>query len=188
MLRDVYLHGEMRRLFGPVFRLDVASPAEAVRALGCVVDGFKRHLSERARAGQNYRVRVGKNTIGEKELPIGSPDSASPIHITPVVSGAKSGLFGVIAGVALFVAGFFTGGATWYGMAMMAGGAALAAAGAMQMLAPKPQTSSRSDSNGNKSHIYGSVDNVSAQGAPIVMRYGKSREGSTIISAGIRTV
>ncbi|MFG5121654.1 tail assembly protein, partial [Methylorubrum sp. POS3] len=44
MLRTVHLYGGMAEQFGPSFRLAVRSLAEAVRALGCQLPGFRQAI------------------------------------------------------------------------------------------------------------------------------------------------
>ena len=89
MLRDIVLHGSLRRRFGTCFRMDVVSPVEAVRALIVQLKGFRQHLRE-----GNFRVIRGPRKTGhaldldQLNLGLGATDE---IHIVQVVAGAASG-------------------------------------------------------------------------------------------------
>jgi predicted phage tail protein len=156
MYRTIHLHGALGEEFGRSFRLHVANPAEAVRALCTQLQGFERAL----RDGGAYRVVIGKapdqgRVIGMskpkartdaevmKEAKLVGPHLGAPwragedaLHIVPVVQGRKSGGSGIgkiIMGLVLVVATIFTAGAAGAlaGVVIGAEGAAGAFAGAM---------------------------------------------------------
>jgi predicted phage tail protein len=123
--KRVRLDGRLGALFGREHDLAVGSVAEAVRALGILLPGFQRHLAD---APARYAVFVGKENIGAEQLHY--PSGRDVIRIVPIPAGSKrAGLFQVVVGVVLVVAGFFTGGSTW-GPAMMVLGASMAISGA----------------------------------------------------------
>ena len=62
VLREVRLYGALGREFGRVFRLAVATPAEAVRALIAVLPGFERAFIGRD-GRQGYHVFVGRSAL-----------------------------------------------------------------------------------------------------------------------------
>ena len=140
-----------------------------------MVPGFERELMTAKDRGIRYAVFVGKRNISEKQLE--HPSSVHDIRIAPVVSGSKAGgLFQTIAGVALAVVGgamMFFGNP--YGVSLMALGIGLALGGISQMISPQPATRLQSyDFNG--------ADNVTQQGGPVPLLYGRMRVGSTVIS------
>ena len=65
-LRRVILYGHLRKRFGKEFLLAVESPAEAIRALCTVIDGFRAHMLKYSEPG--YRVLVGGEVRGKDEL------------------------------------------------------------------------------------------------------------------------
>lgn len=121
MIRDVYLYGAAGKRFGRHFRLDVASPFEAVRALIVLRPG----LREVIRQGQ-WRVIVGsphiKNAI---QVHTGGMNlGALPLHLVPATgaAGGDGSVGKIAAGVVLIGASIVTA-----GLAAPAGFAALGA-------------------------------------------------------------
>jgi len=180
-MKTVRLYGRLGARFGRVHRLAVASAREAVHALCITVPGFENYLRE---PGHSYAVFNGRENIGLDQL--GHPAGRSDIRIAPVPAGAKrAGLFQVVLGIVLVVAGFFTGGLTW-GAALMLGGAALALSGAMLMLSPQSTGSAAADSVDNQaSYAFNGPVNTVAQGNPVPLAYGEVICGSCVISGGI---
>lgn len=186
-IRTIRLYGKLGAQFGRVHRLAVRSTAEAVRALCVMIPGFERELNESKDNGVAYAVFIGKRNIGAENLqePTGNDD----IRIAPIVGGRKSGgIFQVVVGVVLVIAGFFTGGATWGPALMMAGGA-MALSGAMMMLSPQAKSQSADDNkDGTRaSYNFNGPVNTSAQGKPVPLLYGEMITGSAVISGGIWT-
>ncbi|MCL8343269.1 tail assembly protein, partial [Pseudomonas mosselii] len=88
----------------------------------------------------------------------------------------------------LVVAGVFTGGlSSGVGVAMMAGGAALALGGVVQMLSPTAKTGSldRNEDGNNPSYGFGSAVTTIAQGNPYPVLYGEREIGGAIESGGV---
>lgn len=180
-LKTVKLYGKLGAKFGRVHHLAVGSAAEAVRALCVLLPGFESHL---ANAPGGYTVFYGKQNLATDQLK--HPSGSDDIRIAPVPAGAKNGgIFQVVVGIVLVVAGFFTGGATW-GPAMMAMGAGMAVSGAMMMLSPQPGGSAAADSAGNNpSYAFNGAVNTEAQGNPVPLLYGELIVGSAVVSGGV---
>ena len=113
VLREVRLYGRLGREFGRVFRLAVATPAEAVQALRAVLPGFERALlGPGGRAA--YHVLVGRGEarrdLGEADL-VAPVAAAEPIRLVPVIEGAKrQGLGQTILGATLIFLSWGIGG------------------------------------------------------------------------------
>jgi predicted phage tail protein len=154
-----------------------------MHALTVMVPGFEQYLRD---APQQYAVFNGRENLAVEQL--GHPSGQADIRIAPVPSGSKrAGLFQVIVGVVLIVAGFFTGGTTW-GPAMMVMGAGMALSGAMLMLSPQTTgTSSEDGTNNRASYAFNGAVNTVAQGNPVPILYGELIVGSCVISGGIFT-
>lgn len=173
-LKTVKLYGHLGKKFGKSFQLAVNTPAEAVRALGTIIPGFKEYFRQYSEPG--FHIFLGKVDIGQEE--IHNTSSSEVIKIVPVTHGS-GGFFKVIIGVALMVV---TNGS--FGLSMVLSGIS-----EMLFSAPKP------DKFGNKnekpenqpSYIFNGVVNTSAQGNPVPLCYGKMRIGSQVISAGLTT-
>lgn len=182
-LKTIRLYGKLGTKFGRVHQLAVANAAEAVHALCVLLPGFESHL---ANAPGGYTVFYGKQNLATDQLK--HPSGSDDIRIAPVPAGAKSGgIFQVVVGVVLIVAGYFTFGATsGIGMAMIAGGAGMAMSGAMMMLSPQPKGSASADSSANNpSYAFNGAVNTEAQGNPVPLLYGELIVGSAVISGGV---
>lgn len=193
MLRNVHLHGEAGDLFGRVFRLDVSSLAEAVRAIGCQVKGFREYLRNNSfRCVRGPNLDVGFE-LGEDDIEFGL--GRSDLHIVPVVEGSGgkgSGIGKIIAGVLL------AGVAVWTAPSIMAGahvgiaalagtpgvvmGLGLVSAGVSQLL------SAQAKPDDKKSDSFGFSGSIATaqQGDVIPLIYGRVMvKNPRVISAGI---
>jgi predicted phage tail protein len=191
-MRKVILRGELGKLFGRVHWFDVKTPAEAVRALCANFPGFEQHLVTSDPEQVRYRVGADRRRVEPDQLH--DPLGAEAISITPVLAGAGSGFWSVLAGVALIgltiaTGGFggaaIIGGITWAGV--VGGlGAALVLGGISQMLAPQPETpQGMGDRERKASYLFDGPVNTTAQGYPVPVGYGRLIIGSAVISGGI---
>ena len=183
MLKTIRLYGKLGYRFGRVHRMDVASPAEAVRALCSQLKGLKQFLVE-AKGG--YGVFIGKRNIGEGELR--DPSGNEDIRIAPFAAGAKSDFVQIIAGIVLVVVGAVL---TYFGIAagppLMQMGFAMIIGGVVQMLIPQPKVSGPNDKAVNEASTqFSGPVNTQAQGNIVPVMYGGPViVGSAVISAGI---
>lgn len=179
--KTILLGGSLGRKFGRIHRLYVSCAAEAIRALTVLFP----EMAPKIRDG-HYVVFSGKDSLSPEQLR--QPSGIDVIRIVPTIAGRKNGgLFTVIVGVVLIVAGFFTGGATW-GPAMMMAGAGLAISGAVMMLAPQTAVTDALDSPENQaSYMFNGTVNTEAQGNPVPLPYGEIICGSAVISGGIHS-
>ncbi|AYX28491.1 MULTISPECIES: tail assembly protein [pseudomallei group] len=183
-VRDIRLHGALGAKFGRHHRYVIKSPRDAIKALCSMVRGFERELMTSRDRGITYAVFVGKRNISESELAYPSGDAS--VRIAPVVSGSKAGgLFQTIAGVALAAVGGVTAflGNPFAGQMMLLG-ASMALGGVAQMLSPHA-TAANGSSNRKQSYYFNGAENVTAQGGPVPLIYGRIRAGSTVASEGI---
>lgn len=176
-LKTIRLYGKLGAKFGRVHRLAVANAAEAVRALCVMLPGFESHMFN---APGGYAVFYGRENVGAEAL--GHPAGKDDIRIAPIPAGAKQGgLFAVIVGVVLVVAGAITA-----NPALMMAGAAMAIGGAVMMLSPQPSAAESADSANNRSsYAFNGPVNTEAQGNPVPLLYGELIVGSAVISGGV---
>lgn len=178
MLRTVKLYGELGKRFGREHRLDVATPAEAIRALTANFPEFERAVIDHP---HGFHVLAGRDDRGSTEsikLPVGADDI---IKIVPATAGSKQGLLQTIIGATLIVIGVFTG-QFW----LVQIGASLALGGIAQMLTPVPKApSAGQDGKTQQSYIFSGPLNTSVQGGPVPIGYGRMIIGSTVISQGL---
>ena len=200
MLRTIHLHGRLGDKFGKEFRFDVATAAEAVRALATNFNEFLLELQE-----GSYEVVRG-NYFGDDPIWLDESEVAefklghADLHIVPHIEGSKNARAGgslkIILGVALIgvaVAGaFFTGGmslgmmgTTIPGLGISFGnvamvGVALILAGVARLLTPTQQ-----NPNEQASFLLNGPGNSYAQGNPVPLVYGEVIVGSQLISGSI---
>ena len=176
----VRFYGDLKQ-FGAVFKLDIGSVSEAVRALVTQIPGLREHIEK-----GSYKVRVDGRYIGNDDV---QTVVNSTLHFTPVVQGAGKNLAAIgqiVVGIVMIVASFYTGGAT--AMAYFASGAGMILGGVAQLLTKMPSMDSMSDSDDLKSSSFSNLDNMTAQGAPVPLIYGKMMVGSKVLSQGVRSV
>lgn len=179
-LRTVKLYGPMRRRFGREYRLNVSSPAEAIRALCVQIPGFKQYLAESKAAGLAFAVFIGKRNITKDGLhdPVGDDE----IRIAPIIEGSKrGGILNIILGIVLIVVGVYTA-----NPGLVVNGAVMVVGGVVQMLAPQPKgLGAKDDPNNQPSYSMNGAVNTQAQGNPVPLPYGRLIVGSALISGGI---
>jgi predicted phage tail protein len=207
MIRDIYLHGAVGRAHGRHFRLDVASPAEAVRALIMLRPPLRTALREGF-----WRVIVGTPHIANA-VPldfIGMRLGNQPMHLVPATppAGGDDGksIGTIIVGVALIgaamvfapiaAAGFGAAmattafmGVTYGSIALM--GVSLVASGIAGLLtSPPPQQAQATDMarpDDRPSFLFNGVTNNTQQGGPVPLLFGRHLVGSVVVSGGLNS-
>ncbi|MBL0793649.1 tail assembly protein [Pseudomonas sp. B7] len=190
MKRTIKLGGVLGKRFGREYVLDVNGVLDATSALCNLKPGFEQFMRTAEERGLVFAVFVDERNIAPEELDLkDSGDGA--IRIMPIIQGSKqAGMFQTLLGVALIVAGMFTGGTTSaLGMGLLATGAAVGLGGVVQMLSPttKANTSDRNEDGNNPSYGFGGAVTTIAQGNPYPLLYGEREIGGAIESGGIYT-
>lgn len=209
MIRDVYLHGAVGRRYGRHWRLDVTTPAEAVRAIMTLRPEARPELRRGA-----WRVIVGPPRLANAIAPglLGMRVGRQPIHLVPATqaAGGGGGVGKIIVGVVLIGAAIVTAGLTApagfaaLGAAMsteiamgitfntiaLAGGA-MVLGGIAGLLAAQPQGASTQQAtdqarpDDRPSFFFNGVTNNSQQGGPVPLVFGTHLVGSIVASGGI---
>ncbi|WP_201020194.1 tail assembly protein [Pseudomonas cichorii] len=189
-MRKVILYGVLRKHFGKEFILNVHSVRDAVNCLCAQLPGLEKFLRTGEERGLVFSVFCGKRNAGAQEFDLQGSDD-SEIRIVPLIQGSKqAGLFQVVLGVALVVAGAFTGGTTsTLGMGLLATGAAVGLGGVVQMLSPTTSASvtGNNEDGNNPSYGFGGAVTTVAQGNPYPVLYGEREIGGAVESGGIYT-
>ena len=203
-LKTIHLYGKLADEYGPAFDLDVATPAEAIRALAANFPTFYKSLY-----GGEYRVMRGPPredfALNEDQLTL-AIGQANHLHIIPMPVGSKkTGIFKIILGVALIAisifvppAGIAAGGTLAAGFAseialgvtygaVAALGASLVLAGAAQLLSPTPKADygGREKPDERASFFFNGPVNTIEQGGPVPIVVGRMEVGSVLVSAGL---
>lgn len=198
-VKIVYLHGDLKEKYGESFRLAVNTVREACNALALMVPGFKQSVLGEKR-DRMYRVVRGDLNRGfelDEETIVSFSIGDAPVHIVPVVQGAKDqGIGKIIFGALLFGAGALMGfgsGFTMTGAAATTGvqvarlGLGVMLSGVAQMLSPSPGSVSSESPDRRESFLFNGAVNRATQGLPVPLCYGKFLVGSVTVSAGIET-
>ena len=214
-MKVVKVYGALRKRLGRCrFEFDVATPAQAIKALCVNFPGLEKWLIDSEASGVNYRVTLGKEHVTADDCsPLVLPWSEREVFsITPVIAGAGRGVGTILAGIGLIALAIIAPGA---GFALSAGGftatgaaATLAASpgfllasslavaagnigiglvllGVAQVLSPQPELSSFDESVQLESFTFSNVVNTTKQGLPVPIAYGRVFVGSAVISSGL---
>ena len=209
-MKVVKVYGALRERLGQCrFELDVATPAQAIKALCVNFPGLDKWLVDSEQDGVGYRVRVGKQQATPDDVSVlALPWSEREVFsITPVVAGAGGGnpFTTILLGAALIGASFFFPGAGAFGFqaigatgtAGLAGagiatsigtslslvGASLVLGGVAQMISPTPDLGD--DSEKLRNFTFSGITNTAQQGLPVPIAYGRVVVGSAVISSGL---
>ena len=211
-LKVVKVYGALRKRLGQCrFEFDVATPAQAIKALCVNFPGLERWLIDSEKDGIGYRVAVSKEKATEQDVtPLLMPFSDKEVFsITPVVAGAGRGVGQILAGVALIGvaiassgAGLFASGSLGFGSTAAAGaatfggslavaagniGIGLVLSGIATVLSPQPETGLERGREAAKleSFVFNNVVNTAKQGLPVPIAYGRVFVGSAVLSSGL---
>lgn len=205
-MREIHLGGRLGKMYGKTHRFDIATPAEAFRALEANYPGFLGKMLELGRQGYGYRILHGnkfKHGISEARELI-APVSG-PIRITPEIVGAKNAGIGqlLLAAVVIYAsvqtgglaAAAASSGGSAFGMSaaslaqastvLMSAGLSMGLGGVVQLLSPQQTASTPSESTNDPSYVFDGAVNTMAQGHPVPVGYGEMIVGSAVISASI---
>ena len=181
-MRTVRLYGELGRRFGRSHRLDVATPAEAVRALSVNHKGFEQALRDHPHGFHVLAGREDRGAVDLVRMPVGE---AETIRIVPAVAGGKSAFAQILAGAALIAASFIPGLNVLVAQVALGVGASLVLGGVSQLLAPQPKYQAASDDDSQPSYVFSGPTNTSAQGTAVPLGYGRFIVGSAVVSLGL---
>lgn len=190
---QVKFYGSLKRFADEPLELEVSNFKELMSGLLTQIKGLRQHL----RQGY-YKMRVGSKYLSEEQLktnPLSELRDGCTVHFTPVISGAGRGMSvgQIILGTVLIAAAFWTGGASiaaWGAGATMMGamGASLLLTGVVGLLTKMPDMNSRIDEGEKKqSTSFSNIKNLTPQGRPIPLLYGKMLTSLVLTSQGIET-
>ena len=213
-MKVVKVYGALRERLGQCrFELNVATPAQAIKALCVNFPGLDKWLVDSEKDGVGYRVKVGKQEATPDDVSVlGLPWSEREVFsITPVIAGA-GGWGRVLFGALLIGASFVTFGGTLFaggtglgtsaaglvqtatatGIYAGAGSAALGVIGAglvltgvAQIISPTPPSGLElKEANRIQNFSFSGITNTSQQGLAVPIAYGRVVVGSAVISTG----
>jgi len=184
-MTNIYLHGELRNLYGEHFKLNIESAKDTFRAINSNRKGFITTVKKLMGKGVYYRIIIDDEVLSDsKEL--GIQKIPQEIHIVPVVWGAGSnGGMQILLAAVLIATSFIV--PTNFAFAINAlrmVGAALAVQGVMTLLYPPAKPDFNQEvSAGGKSYLFGSKPGNASQGQAVPVGYGRLLIQSSQISA-----
>lgn len=184
MTTTVILEGPMGKALGREWKFqNIRSARHAIsmvnantgKAFAWVRDNLKKYA--------NYRVLLEyedgrKADLDTREFTDMKQRGLKTLRFVPMVAGA-SGVARVVVGVVLMVASI------WVGPWAFTAGASLALGGVAELLSPKPKKQAASESSNTNSHYFNGAANVTDQGSPVQLIYGRCKVGSQAISASM---
>tara|TARA_A100001201_G_scaffold125575_1_gene109917 strand:- start:417 stop:1058 length:642 start_codon:yes stop_codon:yes gene_type:complete len=206
-MKVLKVYGALRKRLGQCrFEFDVATPAQAIKALCVNFPGLEKWLVDSEKDGVGYRVAISKEKVTEENVDtLFMPFSDREVFsITPVVAGAGGSTGTFLLGGALIGASFLfpgaglfgyssifsatavTGGVlTGIGTALSAIGAGLVLNGVADIISPQPGPASIEEAARLESFTISNVVNTSRQGLPVPIAYGRVFVGSAVLSSGL---
>lgn len=183
----VKLLGELGRRFGREYKLNIKSAAEAIRAIGFQVQGFREFIRDSAENGVRWKV-VTQDPAGVDEEGLHYP-CGKRVVIAPIAVG-KGAVGKILVGVAFIAVMIATGGAAGFlGQAAISVGflgGGLILSGVAQLLTPTPQNEARGVEEQRNSFTFDRSNANTAQGSVVPVLYGERLIGSLpVISFGI---
>ena len=193
-MKVVKVYGALRKRLGQCrFEFDVATPAQAIKALCVNFPGLDKWLIDSEQDGVGYRVRIGKEVVKEEDMtPLVMPFSEKEVFtITPVVIGAGGdrqgfGFGQILIGAALIGASFIPGVGAFAVTALQTVGLSLTLNGIATLISPQPGLDSTLDESVQlESFTFSNVVNTQRQGMPVPIAYGRLFVGSAVLSSGL---
>lgn len=198
MLKRIKLLGAAGREFGREFSLDVASPAEAVRALCVLHPEFHGWVLEQHQRGVAWRV-VTDDPTGLAEDELTRETGSETIIFAPVLQGSGGGgsVFKIIVGVALVAVGILFPQIGTIGVKLLITvGSSLALSGVADLLTKTPTlggadsapTGTAAERTADlESNLFSRNQGTAGQGECVPLLYGRRRvESPRIISFDLR--
>lgn len=211
-MKKIHLHGYLAERFGACFIFDVPTPAMAISALRYQLAGFDDAIRDGKFILIRGPKETGIS-IDETELALKFGNTRE-FHLIPALDGAGGrggSVIKVVLGIALMAIGIagavFTGGASagagFAAAAVTLGklgsisfgtiasfGLAITLTGASTLLASRPNFSGssyedREAPDQRPSFLYNGAVNVSQEGLPVPLVYGRMRVGSVVVSTGL---
>lgn len=202
-LVEVKLLGELGRKFGRRYRFMAASPRDVMSALCNQLKGFKEYMATAHERGIGFKV-VNNDADGMDYEHLLFP--CQQMIIAPIVSGA--GAVGrILIGVALVALAFIPGvgfaaaaaatatkaataaGFTVFGSILFSLGTSLILTGVASLLTPQSSiANNKSDTQRKDSFLFDRAAELTTQGNPVPILYGRFLAASPlIISSSITT-
>lgn len=191
---EVKLLGELGRKFGRSYRFMALNTREVISALAKQIDGFQEYLNRAHENGIGFKL-ITKDPEGLDYD--GVFLSCDRLVMAPIITGAGSNIGNILVGAALIALSFVSFGAGAFAGVGVAGafgstalfslGASLFLTGIAGLLSPPVETPT-SDTKKKESFIFDRAAELTTQGYPVPLIYGRYLiDAALIVSSSITT-
>lgn len=163
-MTTIKIHGILAKEYGKSFSMELSRPRDVIRAIDASRDGFRKRIINLQKSGLNYDILVDRKRVDVQEFL--NTKNPKQIDIVPLISGRGLKLLAavVIAVVSAVVQYALLDLGTIEGGEAQVGGA-------------------------TSSLIFqGGATNISSQGDPLPIGYGRLVVGSNIIQSSIKSI
>lgn len=185
-MTTVYLHGLLGKEFGRQFKFSLGRPRDCLLAIDANKQGFLNRLLELSKKGAHYSVVVDGRASNNLSL----ETKANELHILPAITGAAgtAAVIGVIlVGVGLYLPPAYA----MLASVLIAVGTAALSFGISNLMQKDQKTdvgsASATSNASNKSFLFSNGENITEQGNPVPIAYGRLKIGSSVIQSTIKS-
>ena len=188
-MTDIYLHGKIAQDFGPCFKLSICRAKDVVEAIDCIKEGFEASIKKLAQRGLYYSIIADGRVLTSVDE-FNNKEKIQRIDIVPTIAG--SGVVALAVGVVAVAGAFAVGTTTLIGGVLLAVGLSALSFGLQSLLSKPPRPNAISQANAqatatSKSFLFSNRENLTLQGNPVPIGYGRLRIGSSVIQQTIKT-
>ena len=167
-MTEVYLHGILSKKYGKVHRIALKKPRDVLFAMEANYDDFLKDLKDLMRKNIFYTFVVNGKMINQSEVDL-SNTKIEKIDFMPVISGGGIDpltIALVVVSVASAVYSYVQAGKVEY---------------------PKIPGASATTSANSRSLAFSNRENITEQGNPVPLVYGRIKIGSAVIQSSIKS-
>lgn len=184
MRTKIILHGKISKIYGKEFYFsNITKPSSAISAMESRFPGFKKYIVNESREGAHYEIIVNDET--QTAYSLNDTKHAKIIEIAPSILGKDPFTLFFVLGGGLVAAGVYFGIGTLVGGLLFGIGLGLIIAGIAYLNTPIPESEPDEQyvntSIKNASFLFENPQNVSTQGRPCPISYGRLRIGSYVV-------
>ncbi len=190
MKTKIILHGKIAKIYGKEFEFhNINKPTDVIYAMDTMFPGFRKYIVNKTREGLSYEIIVNGET--ETAFSMNNTKNIKTVEIAPSIIGKDPITLFFTLGAGLAVGGYVIGIGTLLGGFLFAVGMGLVIAGIQYLNTPIPEDEPETIENSiragikNSSYLFSSPQNVSTQGRPVPIGYGRLRVGSYVVATTI---
>ena len=190
MKTEIKLYGKLAKQFGSVYKFaNIKKGVDAVSAINSIQKDFRQTILSHYKDGQHYEIIVNGKSLDAFEANK-AKSKIKTVEIVPCVLGRDPVTLTFLGGALSTAAGMGAFGAVSAGMAsfFITLGLGLIMAGITYLLTPIPENKPRQQEATVKgeSFLFQGANNVTEQGTPVPLAYGRLRIGSRVVQTNIR--